>query len=86
MSKDFTARFYIEKKLGSFFNTDQIEITDDYSLSDIIVTDTLERNTVSKHIFYLDSVSNNSNWEELLYLIQRVYLDKQRNQIQNVRL
>ncbi|HBI6483544.1 TPA: helix-turn-helix domain-containing protein [Listeria monocytogenes] len=77
LSKDFTASFFIENQLYNLFNKEQIMITDNYYLADIVITDTLERTTSSKKIFYLDSLDNENRWKELLYLIQNIYLDKQ---------
>ncbi|MBX9117669.1 M protein trans-acting positive regulator [Enterococcus casseliflavus] len=77
MSKDFMAGFFIERKLKGLFNENQIIITEDYSVADIVVTDTLERAICDKKVFYLDSISNMDSWRKLLSLIQHSYLDKQ---------
>ncbi|OTP25225.1 helix-turn-helix domain-containing protein [Enterococcus mundtii] len=85
LSKDFTASFFIENQLRHLFNEKQIMITDNYSLSDIVITDTLERSTANKKIFYLESLDNETRWKELLFLIQETYLDKQTKQKNQVR-
>lgn len=77
MIKDFTASYFIENRLLSLYNPSSVIITDDYSLADIIVTDTLERGDPSKKVFYLDSVNNKESWQELMHLIQQFYLDRQ---------
>ncbi|MCX4169268.1 MULTISPECIES: hypothetical protein [Enterococcus] len=77
MSKDFMAGFFIERRLKGLFNENQIIITEDYSVADIVVTDTLERAICDKKVFYLDSISNMDSWRKLLSLIQHSYLDKQ---------
>lgn len=88
MSKDFTSSFFIENRLNNFFNNNQIIITDNYSLADIVVTDTLERSTstLNNTIFYLDSISNETCWNELLSLIQRAYSEKQNIQKERAHL
>ena len=86
LSKDFTTSFLVENNLKSFFNSKQIIITDNYSLSDIVITDTLERSTSGKKVFYLDSINNEHSWKELLYLIQDTYLDKQAIQKKRIHL
>ncbi|WP_206854680.1 helix-turn-helix domain-containing protein [Candidatus Enterococcus mangumiae] len=85
LSKDFTASFFVENQLRHLFNEKQIMITDNYSLSDIVITDMLERPTSNKKIFYLDSLDNATRWKELLFLIQETYLDKQMKQKHQVR-
>ncbi|EOA3011345.1 helix-turn-helix domain-containing protein [Enterococcus faecalis] len=77
MSKDFTASFIIENKLSNLYNNNEIIITDNYSLADIVVTDSLDRNSLNKNIFYFDSISNEERWKELLFFIQQIYLEKQ---------
>ncbi|GEU13490.1 aspartate aminotransferase [Bacillus anthracis] len=86
LSKDFTASFFIENRLSNLFNPEQIMITDNYSLSDVVITDTLERTTSNKKIFYLDSIDNEKRWKDLLFLIQNTYLDKQNTQKERIRL
>ncbi|EGO2598963.1 M protein trans-acting positive regulator [Enterococcus faecalis] len=86
LSKDFTASFFIENQLSNLFNSEQIMITDNYSLSDVIITDTLERTASNKKIFYLDSIDNENKWKELLFLIQNTYLDKQNTQKERIYL
>lgn len=86
LSKDFTASFFIENRLSNLFNPEQIVITDNYSLSDIVITDTLERTSSNKKIFYLDSIDNEKRWKELLFLIQNTYLDKQNTQKDRIHL
>lgn len=86
LSKDFTASFFIENRLSNLFNPEQIMITDNYSLSDIVITDTLERTESNKKIFYLDSIDNENRWKELLFLIQNTYLDKQNAQKERIHL
>ncbi|WP_301405869.1 helix-turn-helix domain-containing protein, partial [Enterococcus entomosocium] len=86
LSKDFTASFFIENRLSNLFNSEQIMITDNYSLSDVVITDTLERTASNKKIFYLDSIDNENRWKELLFLIQNTYLDKQNTQKERIRL
>lgn len=86
LSKDFTASFCIGNQLRNLFNKEQIMITDNYYLSDIVITDTLERTTSSKKIFYLDSLDNENRWKELLFLIQDTYLDKQNTQKEHIHL
>lgn len=77
MIKDFTASYFIENRLLSLYNPSSVIIIDDYSLADIIVTDTLERGDPSKKVFYLDSVNNKESWQELIHLIQQSYLEQQ---------
>lgn len=77
MTKDFTANFIIKNKLNSLYNNNQIIITHDYYLTDIVVTDSLERNSSKKNIFYFDSINNEERWKELLFFIQQIYLEKQ---------
>ncbi|ELS0477868.1 helix-turn-helix domain-containing protein [Enterococcus faecalis] len=86
LSKDFTASFFIENQLNNLFNSEQIMITDNYSLSDVVITDTLERTASNKKIFYLDSIDNENRWKELLFLIQNTYLDKQNTLKERIRL
>ncbi|NBL32585.1 M protein trans-acting positive regulator, partial [Listeria monocytogenes] len=86
LSKDFTASFFIENQLSNLFNSEQIMISDNYSLSDVIITDTLERTASNKKIFYLDSIDNENKWKELLFLIQNTYLDKQNTQKERIYL
>ncbi|CAK20201.1 helix-turn-helix domain-containing protein [Listeria welshimeri] len=86
ISKDFTASFFIENRLSNLFNSEQIMITDNYSLSDVVITDTLERTASNKKIFYLDSIDNENRWKELLFLIQNTYLDKQNTQKERIHL
>ncbi|EKM3310945.1 helix-turn-helix domain-containing protein [Listeria innocua] len=86
LSKDFTASFFIENRLSNLFNPEQIMITDNYSLSDVVITDTLERTESNKKIFYLDSIDNENRWKELLFLIQNTYLDKQNMQKERIHL
>lgn len=86
MSKDFTASFFIENRLSNLFNTQQIMITENYYLSDIVITDTLERTISSKKIFYLDSLDNENRWKELLFLIQNTYIEKQNTQKEYIHL
>lgn len=86
LSKDFTASFFIENRLSNLFNPEQIIITDNYSLSDIVITDTLGRTESNKKIFYLDSIDNENRWKELLFLIQNTYLDKQNTQKERINL
>lgn len=75
--KDYSASFYIENSLMNFFNKEHINITDNYEIADIVVTDTLVRSDSKKKVFYLNSIENDGRWDELLFLIQRVYLEKQ---------
>lgn len=86
LSKDFTASFFIENRLSNLFNPEQIMITDNYSLSDVVITDTLERTESNKKIFYLDSIDNENRWKELIFLIQNTYLDKQNTQKERIHL
>lgn len=75
--KDYSASFYIENSLMNFFNKEHINITHNYEIADIVVTDTLVRSDPKKKVFYLNSIENDRRWAELLFLIQRVYLEKQ---------
>ncbi len=77
MNKDFTAVYVLKNRLRALFNSENIYISDNYSLADIVVTDSLEEVTEdNKSIFYFDSVNNEDAWEHLLILIRRTYIKK----------
>lgn len=73
MTNNFTAIYSANNRLGSLYNDTYICITNDYSQADIVITDTLERATHSKNVFYLDSIENMESWQSLNLLIQSVY-------------
>ncbi|MBC1474596.1 M protein trans-acting positive regulator [Listeria grandensis] len=76
MTKDFTAIYVIKNRLSSLYNNNNISVTSDYSKADIIVTDTLEKATPNKHVFYLDSTRNMERWTELTTIIQDKFREK----------
>lgn len=79
--KSFTTEIFIRNRLTSFYNKQNIYITDSYDEADIVITDTYERFNKSsgKEIFYLDSIEDELILNELNELIRIKYREKLRN-------
>ena len=76
MNKDFTAIYFIRRRLLNIFNNNNIIFTYNYQEADIIITDTMQENVMEKAIFYVGSVFDAGEWQKLLMIIQRIYFDK----------
>lgn len=76
MSKVFTNVYIIEKRIRAVFNSKNIIFTNDFSQADIIITDSLEKQSEHQILFYLDSVNNSSRWLDLMTLIQKKFFEK----------
>lgn len=76
ITKDFTGKFFITEQLATIFNTETVVITEDVRKADLIISDTLELSTSCKSIFFLSSLKNYHQWQELIQIIQQILLEE----------
>lgn len=84
VSKDFTSNYMIETRLFNLYNPENVVVTKNYQMADIIITDTLEKAPANKKIFYIDSINNEKNWEELVTIIQKTYLEIEKGLLESL--
>lgn len=73
--KDYNAKSYIERRLASLFNSNNIVFTTDLSETDLLISDLVEID-VTIPIFFIYNLQSRLEWDKLTELIQRLLLDQ----------
>ena len=76
LSQEFTAEAFVTKKLKTFFNSDYISITNDFSKADLLITDTAELLKEQIVTYHMNSLVDPNQWSGLLSLINKLILEK----------
>lgn len=76
LTKDYTTLSYVTKQIETIFNPETVRITTNFQKANLIITDTLESSKNYESVFFLSSIKNYTQWQELVHKIQQLLLRK----------